>query len=125
MPGSSTSSGPASTRAPTRRSLPPMPTESDLQSFLSAAAMSPTTTLSGSGGYCVYQSPSPYQSEYTANIFTPAAQNTAPPTCFGGGGIGGLFGGPPTPSYDQFTKWGEADADVLVAVLHPGPCRRR
>jgi hypothetical protein len=82
-------------------------TESDLQSFLSGTPE--PYNNDGSGGYCIYQSPAPYQSEYTANIFTPLSQSTASPTCFGSGGIGSLFGGPPTPSYDQFTKWGEAD----------------
>ncbi len=62
-------------------------------------------------GYCVYQSPAPYQAEYTANVFTPFAQSTAPQTCYNSGGLGGLFSStPPAPSYDQFVKWGEADA---------------
>ena len=61
----------------------------------------------GSSGYCVYQSPAPYQSEYTGNFHVAAALD-----CFcNSGGIGGLLGGPPPPTYDQFTKWGEADAD--------------
>ncbi len=97
-------------------------TESDLQAFLSGApepytdgASINNPSASTEGGYCVYQSPTPYQSEYTGNIFTSADKNTAPPTCFGAGGIGGLFGGGPTPpSYDQFTKWGEADADASL-----------
>ncbi|HVB09152.1 MAG TPA: MBG domain-containing protein [Bacillota bacterium] len=67
-----------------------------------------SNTSQATGGYCVYRSPAPYQDEYTANIFTPFAQNTASPTCYGNGGVGSLFGGPPTPSYDQFVKWGEA-----------------
>ena len=70
--------------------------ESDLQSFLSAA---PEPLGLGADGYCDYEAPSPYQSDYTA-----------PSSCGGSGDIGGLLGGPPTPSYDQFTSWGEADA---------------
>ena len=94
--------------------------ESDLQSFLSGTPEpyndggSSTNYSASTGGYCIYQAPAPYQSDYTGNIFTPIGQSTAPPTCFGSGGIGGLFGGTPTPSYDQFTKWGEADADYSL-----------
>ncbi len=75
--------------------------ESDLQSFLSA----PPEPF-GPGGQtatATTRPPSPYQSDYTA-----------PTTCGGSGGIGGLLGGPPTPSYDQFTSWGEADADYSL-----------
>ena len=97
--------------------------QSDLQSFLSGtpepytdggSANNPSASVDG--GYCVYQSPAPYQSEYTGNVYTPIDKNTAPGTCFGsGGGIGGLLGGGPTPpSYDEFTKWGEADADASL-----------
>ena len=75
--------------------------QSDLQSFLSA----PPEPFGngGSSGYCLYQPPSPDQSEYTA-----------PTTCSANGGIGGLLGGPPTPSYDQFTEWGQVDADYSL-----------
>ena len=97
--------------------------QSDLQSFLSGtpepytdggSANNPSASVDG--GYCVYQSPAPYQSEYTGNVYTPIDKNTAPGTCFGsGGGIGGLLGGSPTPpTNDQFTKWGEADADASL-----------
>ena len=96
--------------------------QSDLQSFLSGTPEpytnggSDNNPSASTGGYCVYQSPAPYQSDYTGNIFTSIDKNTAPSTCFGsGGGIGGLLGGgPEPPSYDEFTKWGEADADYSL-----------
>ena len=98
-------------------------TESDLQSFLSGApepytdggsANNPSASVDG--GYCVYQSPAPYQSDYTGNVYTSIDKSTAPASCFGsGGGIGGLLGGSPAPpTIDQFTKWGEADADASL-----------
>jgi PKD domain len=74
--------------------------ESDLQSFLSTSPDNydnPNPSLA-TGGWCVYRSPAPYASEYTGyNDVT--CTNQCPAFCF-----------PPTPSYDQFTKWGEADA---------------
>ena len=95
--------------------------QSDLQSFLSGTPEPYNNGGSDSnygvstGGYCVYQSPAPYQSDYTGNIFTSGDKNTASPTCFDGGGIGGLLGGgPEPPSYDDFTKWGTADADYSL-----------
>lgn len=91
--------------------------EGDLQSFLSGAPEPYTDGgsaadpgASADGGYCVYTPPAPYQSQYTSNVYTPPAQSTAPATCFGNGGIASIFSGPPTPSYSQFTSWGEADA---------------
>jgi hypothetical protein len=60
-----------------------------------------TNTSQATGGYCVYRSPSPYGSEYTGYD---------DPTC--AAPCPSLLGcTPPTPSYDQFTKWGEADVN--------------
>ena len=59
------------------------------------------------GGYCVYQSPSPYESDYVANIYN---ANTVPQTCFTPC-TNPLGCNITTPTSDQFTKWGEADAD--------------
>ncbi len=76
--------------------------QSDLQSFLSGTPE--PYNNSELSGYCSYQPPPPDQSEYTA----PSSY------CSGNGGIGTLLGGPPTPSYDEFTAWGEADADYAL-----------
>ena len=63
------------------------PSESALQSFLSVTPEPYTDggnynnpSASADGGYCVYQSPSPYQSDYTANIYDGGAGT--PETCF-------------------------------------------
>ena len=59
------------------------------------------------GGYCVYQSPSPYQGDYTANIYD---ENNTPQTCFTP--CTAIFGCPPvTPTYNQFVEWGDADVN--------------
>jgi hypothetical protein len=77
--------------------------ESTLQSFLSEP---PEPYGPGDmGGYCTYQAPAPDQSDYTVNNYA---------ACGGGGGVGGLLTPPPTPSYDQFTEWGEADANYSL-----------
>lgn len=56
-------------------------------------------TSQADGGYCVYRAPAPYGSEYTGYN---------DPTCFAP--CAGILGcNPPTPTYDQFVKWGEAD----------------
>jgi hypothetical protein len=96
------------------------PSETALQSYLSATPLpytnggsASTPAASVDGGYCVYQSPAPYQSEYTANVYTPITQSTAPQTCFTL--CTSLLGcAPPTPSYDQFVKWGTADAESTL-----------
>jgi hypothetical protein len=76
------------------------PSQSDLTTFLSG----PVVTYDiprYDGGYCLYRSPAPYGSDYTGyndqTCFTPC-------TSF-------LGCTPPTPSYDQFVKWGDADAN--------------
>lgn len=68
--------------------------ESDLSSFLSGPVLN-------FPGYCTYHSPAPYADEYTGRddqtCFTPCTN---------------LLGcTPPTPTYDQFVKWGEADVN--------------
>ena len=52
------------------------------------------------GGYCRYHAPDPYTTEY---------DGSTSPNCFSA--CTSILGCPiPTPSYDQFTKWGEAAA---------------
>ena len=88
--------------------------ESALQSFLSNApepysdgASFSNPSASVDGGYCVYQSPSPYQGDYTANIYD---ENNTPQTCFTP--CTAIFGCPPvTPTYNQFVEWGDADVN--------------
>ena len=83
------------------------PSESTLQTFLSTpgypTSQSPFTTQTDSG-YCVYQSPAPYASDYADPASDPTCNGQPPP-------LGYV---PPTPSYAQFTKWGEADANYTL-----------
>jgi hypothetical protein len=76
--------------------------QSTLQTFLSGPVLTynNTNTSLADGGYCVYRSPTPYASEYTGH--TDATCYAPCPSILGCK--------PPTPSYDQFVKWGEADA---------------
>jgi hypothetical protein len=88
--------------------------ESAVQTFLSNppepysdGGSSSDPSASADGGYCVYQSPAPYQSDYTTNIYN---SDDAPETCYVP--CTNLLGcSPPTPSYDEFVEWGEADAN--------------
>ncbi len=84
------------------------PSESTLQAFLSTpgypTSYSPFTNQADSG-YCVYQSPAPYASDYVDPTFSDPTCNDQPPP------LGYV---PPTPSYAQFTKWGEADANYTL-----------
>jgi Bacterial Ig-like domain (group 3) len=90
------------------------PSESTLQSFLSATpepysdgGSYSNPSASADGGYCVYQSPSPYQSDYTANIFD---GNDTPQTCYTP--CTAIFGCPPVmPTYSQFIEYGDADVN--------------
>ena len=62
------------------------------------------------GGYCVYQAPSPDQSQYTSSIFASGASATTPQQCYTS--CTSFFGcPPPTPTYTNFTDWGAADAN--------------
>jgi hypothetical protein len=79
--------------------------QSDLQTFLSTTPEPFNGTGFGdsSRGFCVYRPPAPYSTEYN---------DSKDPLCYTSGGLGCLFNClPPTPSYDQFTKWGEDDAN--------------
>ncbi len=77
-------------------------TEEELKTFLSGPAepydLEATAPSNATGGYCVYRPSAPYQDEYDgstlATCFTPC-QN--PLGC-----------APPTPTYDEFVKWGNA-----------------
>ena len=77
--------------------------ESELREFLDDTPQPwnhPITTA----GYCEYRSPAPYGSEYTGYNH---------PTCFAP--CTSFLGcNPPTPSYDQFVKWGEAAASYSL-----------
>ena len=76
-----------------------------------------TTSLStiqktATAGFCVYQSPAPYQSDYQGNALS-GTDASMPAICDEpGGGIGCLIDcTPDTPAYNDFVKWGEADAN--------------
>jgi hypothetical protein len=89
--------------------------ESDLQSFLSGTpqnynlvdnrgvALAPSQYAQSAGGWCVYRSPAPYDTEYTGINDS----SCAGPCLF-------CVLGPTPPTYDQFTKWGEADAEYSL-----------
>ncbi|MFL6100526.1 MAG: MBG domain-containing protein [Actinomycetales bacterium] len=90
------------------------PTKAEIKNFL---AQFPQTYTNGgsaqnagvsSGGYCTYRSPSPYDDEYTGNVFH---RNGAPQQCFAPC--------PPTtqclpvtPTADQFVRWGASAVDA-------------
>jgi uncharacterized protein YjbI with pentapeptide repeats len=88
--------------------------ESALQTFLSGtpenynltgsngAPLAPSQYAQSTGGWCVFQAPAPYTSEYTGNT-DPTCSAVCPFIC-----------NPPTPSYDQFIDWGEADANYSL-----------
>jgi hypothetical protein len=81
-------------------------TESELESFLSGRPVNYNNTNSSlaTAGWCVYRSPAPDSSEYTGyNDITCQSTGLSCITC-----------NPPTPSFDQFTKWGEADANYSL-----------
>jgi hypothetical protein len=76
--------------------------ESELREFLNDTPQNFNNpdTAAATSGYCKYRSPAPYGSEYTGYN---------DPTCFAR--CASLLGcNPPTPSYDQFVKWGESVA---------------
>lgn len=95
----------------------PAPSESALANFLGGTPEPYTDggsatdpSLSVDGGYCVFTPPSPDQGQYTANIFTPAAQSTAPQTCFTSC-TSELGCNLPTPTLQQFEDWGDAETE--------------
>ncbi len=78
-------------------------TESELTAFLDDNPQ-PWNPPNYSAGYCAYRSPAPYGSEYTG-------YNDR--TCFAA--CSNVLGcNPPTPSYDQFVKWGESAASYQL-----------
>ena len=80
--------------------------ESDLREFLDDTPQNYNNpdTAAATSGYCKYRSPAPYGSEYTGYN---------DPTCFAR--CSSILGcNPPTPSYDQFVKWGEAAASYSL-----------
>ncbi len=83
------------------------PSESALEAFFSTPGYpvpySPFTVQKDSG-YCVYQSPAPDGTDYTEPT-TDATCNGQPPP------IGYV---PSTPTFEQFTKWGEDDANYSL-----------
>ncbi len=88
--------------------------DSALQTFLSGtpenynltgsngAPLAPSQFAQSAGGWCVYQAPAPYTSQYTGNT---------DPTCVA---VCPFICNPPTPSYNQFVNWGEADANYSL-----------
>jgi hypothetical protein len=76
------------------------PGESELRAFLDDSPQ-PWNPPHYTAGWCAYRSPAPYSSEY-------AGDNDR--TCLAWCSNGLLPCGPPTPSYEQFVKWGEAVA---------------
>jgi hypothetical protein len=78
-------------------------TVSDLTAFLDDNPQ-PWNLPRLTAGYCGYRSPEPYGSEYTGYT-----DRTCLATCSNVLGCN-----PPTPSYDQFVKWGEAAASYQL-----------
>jgi hypothetical protein len=77
--------------------------EGELREFLDDTPQ-PWNPPHYSAGYCEYRSPAPYGSEYTGYNH---------PTCFAP--CTNFLGcNAPTPSYDQFVKWGEAAASYSL-----------
>ncbi len=76
------------------------PGESELRAFLDDSPQ-PWNPPHYTAGWCAYRSPAPYSSEYTG-------YNDR--TCLARCSNGVLPCSPPTPSYEQFVKWGEAVA---------------
>ena len=80
--------------------------ESELREFLNDPPQNYNNpdTAAATSGYCKYRSPAPYGSEYTGYN---------DPTCFAA--CPNILGcNPPTPSYDQFVKWGESAASYSL-----------
>lgn len=71
-----------------------------------------TIQQTATAGFCVYQSPAPYQTAYQGNVFS-GTNASMPAICDEpGGGIGCLADcNPDTPAYGDFVQWGEADAN--------------
>jgi hypothetical protein len=80
--------------------------QSDLQAFLSSPVLNYNATdpIRATGGYCMYHSPAPYESEYTGRTH---------PLCFASS-PNPLGVQPPTPTLDQFVRWGQAVASYSL-----------
>jgi hypothetical protein len=76
--------------------------ESTLESFLSQPPQNFNTLVGATSGWCVYHAPAPYTAEYVPPVNVPPCNAPCP--------LGSLICNPPTPSYDQFVRWGNADA---------------
>src|SRR5262249_9032377 len=74
------------------------PSESQLKDFLDDTPLNYADPGLANGGWCVYRSPAPYSSEYTGYTDL-TCTNPCPFICF-----------PPTPSYDQSGKGGQAQS---------------
>ncbi len=77
------------------------PSEDEIRDFLSGPAEPYNTPDKNwaTGGYCRYTPPAPYQDEYQ--------DGRVAQTCFTA--CQNIFGcAPPTPTYEQFVKWGQA-----------------
>ncbi|HKS69337.1 MAG TPA: Ig-like domain repeat protein, partial [Ktedonobacterales bacterium] len=74
-----------------------------------------TIQATATEGFCVYKSPTPYQSDYQGNAFS-GTDSSMPAICDEpGGGIGCLIDcNPDTPAYGDFVRWGEADANYAL-----------
>lgn len=74
-----------------------------------------TAMAQATAGYCVYRSPAPYGTDYQGNIYS-GTDGSMPAICMEpGGGIGCLVDcNPDTPAYDDFVKWGQADAQYAL-----------
>ena len=75
-------------------------TADQLTTFLSSDVLTRSLQSTSRGGYCQYKPPAPYADEYDGSI---APTCSAPCPSVAGCPV-------PTPSYDQFVKWGEAAA---------------
>src|SRR5262249_17225907 len=88
-------------------------TESDLKTALSGTPLDYNyeITYLATGGWCVYRSPAPYADEYKGYLQTVC---TDPST---------IITLPPTPSYNDFVKWGEAKpiSPLLSSPYFPPP----
>ncbi|MDE3230015.1 MAG: PKD domain-containing protein, partial [Chloroflexota bacterium] len=79
--------------------------KTNLENFLKQAPYNYNNTniSQATGGYCAYKAPAPYQTEYSDT----SADCSGTPEGFYACLAGCI---PPTPSLDQFEKWGVADA---------------
>jgi hypothetical protein len=73
-----------------------------------------SSAAKSTGGYCVYQPPAPFQSDYTNNIYS-SDPSTVPIECTPAG-AGACQAGcvPPVPAAALFEKWGAADANDVI-----------